>query len=55
MNELIEKKYIFDDDKKFVIQSIKDRLRAYQYEQIDRKAGVFSRDGKPTINQTPQH
>ena len=45
-DELIEKKYIFDDDRKFVIESIKDRLRAYQYEQIDRKAGVFTRVSK---------
>jgi WNK lysine deficient protein kinase len=50
VDELIQKKYIFDEDKKFIIQSIKDRLRAYQYEQIDRKAGVFCRDGKPTLN-----
>ena len=41
VDELIKQKKIFDDDKKFVIQSIKDRLRAYEYEQIDRKAGVF--------------
>ena len=54
-DELIEKKYIFDDDRKFVIESIKDRLRAYQYEQIDRKAGVFTRVSKTaTANQTPQ-
>lgn len=55
-DELIEKKYIFDDDRKFVIESIKDRLRAYQYEQIDRKAGVFTRVSKTTTtaNQTPQ-
>ncbi|CAF0858252.1 unnamed protein product [Rotaria sordida] len=52
VDELIETNYIFDDDKKFVIQSIKDRIRAYQCEQIDRKAGVFCRDGKPTINQS---
>jgi len=52
-DELIEKKYIFDDDRKFVIQSIKDRLRAFNYEQLDRKAGVFIRDGKSSMNQTP--
>jgi WNK lysine deficient protein kinase len=54
VNELIEKKYIFDEDKNFVIQSIKDRLRAYQYEQMDRKAGVFHRDTKSTVNYTSQ-
>ncbi|CAF1078403.1 unnamed protein product [Adineta ricciae] len=54
VNELIEKKYILEDDKKFVLQSIKDRFRAYQYEQIDRKAGVFCRDAKPTVNHTHQ-
>ena len=53
VDELMEKKYIFDEDKKFVIQSINDRLRAYKYEQIDRKAGVFCRGRKPAINQTP--
>ncbi|CAF1078874.1 unnamed protein product [Adineta ricciae] len=53
-DELIGKNYIFDEDKKFVIQSIKDRVRALNYELIDRKAGVFSENGKPTINQTPQ-
>jgi hypothetical protein len=52
VDELIQKKYIFEEDKKFIIQSIKDRLRAYQYEQIDRKAGVFCRGGKPTMNQS---
>jgi serine/threonine protein kinase len=51
VDELIQKKYIFDDDKKFMIQSIKDRLRAYRYEQLDRKAGVFCRHEKPTISQ----
>ncbi len=55
VNELIQQKYLFDEDKKFIIQSIKDRLRAYQYEQIDRKAGVFCRDRKPTINQLSLH
>jgi serine/threonine protein kinase len=52
VDELIKQKKIFDDDKKFVIQSIKDRLRAYQYEQIDRQAGVFSRERKPTTTQS---
>jgi WNK lysine deficient protein kinase len=51
VDELIQKKYIFDEDKKFIVQSIKDRLRAYHYEQIDRKAGVFCRE-KPSITQT---
>ena len=51
-DELIEKKYILNEDKKFVVQSMKDRVRAYQYEQIDRKAGVFGRDGKPFIHST---
>jgi WNK lysine deficient protein kinase len=58
VDELIQKKYIFDEDKKFIIQSIKDRLRAYRYEQIDRKAGVFCRDEKPMMSQssyTAQH
>ncbi|CAF4558912.1 unnamed protein product [Rotaria sp. Silwood1] len=53
-DELIKTNYIFDEDKKFVIQSIKDRVRAYQYELIDRQAGVFGPDGKPTISQTSQ-
>ncbi|UJR16001.1 hypothetical protein I4U23_002918 [Adineta vaga] len=53
-NELIEKKYILEDDKKFVIQSIKDRFRAYQNEQIDRKAGVFCPNSKLIVNHTPQ-
>ena len=53
-DELIQKKYIVEDDKKFVTQSIKDRLRSYQYEQIDRKAGIFTRDVKTaSANQTP--
>ena len=52
VDELISKKHIFDDDRKFVLQSIKDRLRAYQYEQIDRKAGVFSRTGKGITSQS---
>ncbi|CAF2073435.1 unnamed protein product [Rotaria magnacalcarata] len=51
-DELIEKNYIFEEDKKFVVQSIKDRVRAYQYEQIDRNAGVFCRDRKPIAAQT---
>ncbi|CAF2753756.1 unnamed protein product [Rotaria sp. Silwood2] len=53
-DELIKTNYIFEEDKKFVIPSIQDRVRAYQYEQIDRKAGVFGRDRKSTINQTSQ-
>lgn len=53
-NELLEKSYIFEDEKTFVIQSIKDRLRSYDYEQLDRQAGVFCRDGRPSINQTSQ-
>jgi WNK lysine deficient protein kinase len=53
-DELIGKNYIFDDDKKYVIQSIKDRLRAYQYEEIDRQAGVFCRERRLVMNQTPQ-
>ena len=53
VDELIEKKYIFEEDKKFIIQSIHDRLRAYQYEQIDRKAGVFSRERASSLCQMP--
>ena len=53
-DELIEKKYIFDDEKNFVIQSIKDRLRAYNYELLDRQAGVYCRDRKPPAHPTPQ-
>ena len=53
-DELIEKKYIFDDDRKFVIESIKDRVRAFHYEQIDRKAGVFTRVSKTTVTPTTQ-
>ena len=53
-DELIGKSYIFEDDKNYIIQSIKDRLRAYQYEEIDRQAGVFLRGGRPVLNQTPQ-
>ena len=53
VNELIEKKYIFDEEKKFIIQSIKDRLRAYRYEQIDRKAGVFTRERSSSLCQIP--
>jgi WNK lysine deficient protein kinase len=53
-DELIGKNYIFDDDKKFVIQSIKDRVRALNYEIIDRQAGVFPGSGKTVINQTSQ-
>ncbi|CAF3565709.1 unnamed protein product [Adineta steineri] len=53
-DELIGKNYIFEDDKKFVIQSIKDRVRALNYEIIDRQAGVLPANGKPTVNSTPQ-
>jgi len=53
-DELIGKNYIFDDDKKFVIQSIKDRVRALNYEIIDRQAGVFTGNGKTIISQTSQ-
>ncbi|CAF1156874.1 unnamed protein product [Adineta steineri] len=53
-DELIGKNYIFEDDKKFVIQSIKDRVRALNYEMIDRQAGVLPANGKPTVNSTPQ-
>ena len=47
----MKKNIFFDEDKKFIIQSIKDRVRSYQYEQIDRKAGVFSRNIKSMIPQ----
>jgi WNK lysine deficient protein kinase len=53
-DELIGKNYIFDDDKKFVIQSIKDRVRALNYEIIDRQAGVYTGNGRTIINQAPQ-
>lgn len=53
VDELIEKKYIFDEEKKFIIQSIKDRLRAYQYEQTDRTAGVFTRERSSSLCQMP--
>ena len=53
-DELIGKHYILDEDKKFVIQSIKDRVRAMNYEIIDRQAGVFPAHGKTSINQTSQ-
>jgi WNK lysine deficient protein kinase len=51
-DELIAKNYIFDDDKKFVIQSIKDRVRALNYEIIDRQAGVFPANGKTIMSQS---
>jgi WNK lysine deficient protein kinase len=53
-DELIGKNYIFEDDKKFVIQSIKDRVRALDYEIIDRQAGVFPGNRNPTTHQTQQ-
>ena len=53
-DELIGKNYIFDNDKNFVRQSIKDRIRALNYERSDREAGIFPGNGKSIINQTPQ-
>ena len=53
-DELMATNYIFEDDKKFVIQSIKDRLRAFNYENLDRQAGVYAASGKTFINQPSQ-